>query len=77
MVDGLAGVGALAFGGLLAYQGYVTISRYMASNKATSMLEIPYWPFSICVGVFAALFCLSVIVNLIRAFRARWSGTLG
>ena len=49
----------------------------MASNKATSMLEIPYWPFSICVGLFAALFCLSVIVNLIRAFRARWSGTLG
>ncbi|MDE0385991.1 MAG: TRAP transporter small permease [Defluviicoccus sp.] len=74
LVDGLAGIGALAFGGLLAYQGYFTISRYMASRKTTSLLEIPYWPFSVCVGVFATVFCLSVVVNLIRAFRTPGSG---
>ena len=76
LIDGLAGIGALAFGGLLAYQGYFTISRYMTSNKATSLLEIPYWPFSICVFLFATIFCLSVIANLIRAFRARSSRIL-
>lgn len=75
LIDGLAGVGALAFGGLLAYRGYLTISSYRASGKATSLLEVPYWPFSACVCVFAAVFCLSVIVNYIRAFRALGSRT--
>ena len=74
LIDAVAGVGALAFGGLLAYRGYFTISGYLNSSKATSLLEIPYWPFSACVFVFATVFCVSVAVNLLRAFRAARSG---
>lgn len=73
LVDILSALGALTFGGLLAFRGFQTVGEYARFEKATSLLEIPLWPLSIAVFVFCGLFCVSVVITLIGSISSRRS----
>ena len=61
IVDVAAGVAAILFGVLLCYQAAVYVPIMQQRGAASVTLQIPYWPFTICIMVSAGLFVLSAI----------------
>lgn len=66
VVDFVAMFGALAMGGLIAWQAWNYVPQYMRIGTASPLLKVPYWPLAIAICVFATLFCLTVVFNMVR-----------
>ena len=54
---------------MMTVQQFKQISTYYASGTGTSVLHIPYWPFSIVNFVGMALLCAAFILNVYEYFR--------
>lgn len=64
LTDLVAMVGALALGGLIAWQAWNYVPQFIRVGTASPLLKIPYWPLAVVICLFAALFCLAVLYNM-------------
>ena len=70
-VDAVAGLSAVVFALLLAYQAARYIPHTMRVGSSSVTLQVPYWPFTIAIMVSAALFALSVIQETVLSLLGR------
>lgn len=66
IVDLVGLVGALAFGGFIAWQAWLYVPSFMRIGTASPLLKIPYWPLAATICLFSTLFCLAAIHNMVR-----------
>lgn len=70
-VDVFGAVAAIVFGLMLAYQAMRYVPDLMRRGSSTVTLGVPYWPFAIVIMMSAALFAVSVFIDLMMTIFGR------
>lgn len=74
LVDIFAGLAALTFAVMLAYQAFSYVPTLITRNAGSMLLGVPYWPFAISIGVSAILFAIAVLMDLYMTLSGRMNG---
>ncbi len=67
--DVLTGVCGLVFASFLGYQAFATASRMHRLNDGAYLIDIPFWPFAVFMGLCGTFLAIQFATQIVNALR--------